>query len=212
MNALLLVLAMTASTLVLRTGERIVVEGDVREERGVITFRSAGVLYSLPADELLNVAPIAVEAADRPVVRLRGSEEDRKRIIAQLEQNHDGTAPPEQRILSEPPGTPKSDEMAAERGTEAEWRAQARMHEEHIKRAKEDLALLHSEIDQMQSEINSLFTLGYRPIQFEYQTTRLARARERIPYAELEVTRAQRAWDDFREDARRAGVLPGWLR
>ena len=35
---------------------------------------------------------------------------------------------------------------------------------------------------------------------------------EIFPAADVDVQRAQRAYDQFREDARRQGVLPGWLR
>jgi len=35
---------------------------------------------------------------------------------------------------------------------------------------------------------------------------------DQIPAAELEVTRAERANAQFRDDARKQGILPGWLR
>ena len=42
--------------------------------------------------------------------------------------------------------------------------------------------------------------------------TQLAYAEDSIPNAALSVQRAQRAYDQFRDDARRQGVMPGWLR
>ena len=35
---------------------------------------------------------------------------------------------------------------------------------------------------------------------------------EAIPSAQLEVQRAEREYDQFRDEARRRGVIPGWLR
>lgn len=207
MNVFLLLLV-TTSTLVLRTGERIIVEGPLREERGVITFRSNGLLYSMPAMEVVRIEEAPEPAAERPVRRLRVSEEERKRLIEELEKNHSGTpAPP----LEMPPPRP-AEEVAQERQEEDVWRSRARSHEENIRRAQEELALLESRINSLESEINTFFALGFKPPQFTYQTTQLARAREQIPYARLEVQRAERAWMQFKEDARRAGVMPGWLR
>lgn len=203
MNALLL-----AVTLVLHSGDRIAVDGDVREENGVVMFRTGGLLYSLPAEEVLRVEQPADEAAQKPRRKLRVSDEERKRLIAELEQNHAGTPSntPPPRLADIPPAA------APEPNDEQYWRSQARGHEENVRRAREEVALLESRAEELQSQINSFFSLGYKPRQFTYQTTQLARTLEQIPYAKLEVTRAERLWQQFREDARRAGVMPGWLR
>jgi hypothetical protein len=105
--------------------------------------------------------------------------------------------------------TPEPEERQED---EMYWRSQAREHEENVRRAHENLALLESRAAELQDQIHSFVTLGYRPRQFTYQSTQLARTLEQIPYAKLEVTRAERVWQQFREDARRAGILPGWLR
>ena len=203
MNALLL-----AVTLVLHSGDRIAVEGNVREDDGVVTFRQGGLLYSLPAEEVLRIEQPAEEAAEKPRRKLRVSDEERKRLIAELERNHSGTpsTTPPPRLADIPPAA------APEPNDEQYWRSQARGHEEGVRRAQEELALLEARAAELQSQINSFFSLGYKPRQFTYQTTQLARTLEQIPYARLEVTRAERVWQQFREDARRAGVLPGWLR
>jgi len=214
MNALLL-----AVTLVLHSGDRIAVEGEVREDNGVVMFRQGGLLYSLPAGEVLRLEedagrdvnpPTAGNAAlkPRPTTRMIVSEEERKRLIAELEKNHSGTpsnTPPPKLADIPPPPAPAPDD-------EQHWRSQARGYEEGIRRAQEELALLESRAAELQSQINAFFSLGYKPRQFTYQTTQLARTLEQIPYAKLEVTRAERAWQQFREDARKAGVMPGWLR
>jgi len=208
MNTVLLLLTLTTSTLVLRSGDRIAVEGTLREADGVYTFRSGGLLYSLPASEVLRVEEPKPEAAEKPVRKLRLSEEEKKRLIEELEKNHGGSPPPPpQDFVPEPP--PAAVEPL---GEEAEWRARARTHEESIRRAQEELQLLETRVEDLRAQIHSFISLGYQPRQFTYQTTELARAEEQIPYAKLEVTRAERAWAQFKEDARRAGVLPGWLR
>ncbi|HYH09360.1 MAG TPA: hypothetical protein VEK11_20100 [Thermoanaerobaculia bacterium] len=207
MNALVLLLALT-STLVLRTGEKIVAEGTPREENGVITFRSAGVLYSMPAVEVVRIDKNDTRDGDgKPVRRLRVSPEERKRIIDELEKNHSGapagTLPPVAKVPAAPRPNP---------GDEQRWRQQARDHEEGIRRAQEELALLERREEELRTEIHSFIALGFKPHQFTYQTARLEFTREMLPRARLEVQRAERAYDQFREDARRQGVLPGWLR
>lgn len=207
MNALVLLLALT-STLVLRTGEKIVTEGSPREENGVITFRSGGVLYSMPAVEVVRIDKNDASDDDGTQVRrLRVSPEERKRLIEELEKNHrgvsPGTLPPTIKVPAAPRPNP---------GDEQRWRQQAREHEEAIRRAREELELLESRAEELRNEIHSFVALGYKPNQFTYQTSRLQFTLELIPRAKLQVTRAERAYDQFREDARRQGILPGWLR
>ncbi|HET8774149.1 MAG TPA: hypothetical protein VFP80_10175 [Thermoanaerobaculia bacterium] len=208
MNALLLLLTLTTSTLVLRSGDRIAVEGKLREADGVYTFRSGGLLYSLPATEVLRVEEARPVAAEPPKRKLRLSDEERKRLLEELEKNHGGTAPaPPQEFVPEAPAA-----SAEPHGDEYEWRSRARGHEEGIRRAQEELKLLEVRIEELRAQIHSFVSLGYQPRQFTYQTTQLAHAMEQVPYTKLEVTRAERAWAQFKEDARKAGVLPGWLR
>jgi hypothetical protein len=221
MNALLLFLVVT-STLVLRSGDRITVEGAVREENGVITFRSDGVLFSLPASEVERVElneteaeePKPEETDDRRAARrkLKVSEEERKRLLEALSKNRGGVAPQAQPELEKPIARKSERERRREKEEESMWRRRARSHEEAVRRAIEDLELLENRIYELETKIASLSSLGYRPDQFSYDTAQLVRTRERIPAARLEVERAQRAYDQFREDARREGALPGWLR
>ena len=208
MHALLLLLTLTTSTLVLRSGDRIAVEGTLRESNGVYTFRSGGALYSLPVSEVERIEEVKAATEEKPTKKLRVSEEERRRLLAELAKSRGGTPPPPPPELQPEPER-KSVEPV---GDEAEWRARARSHEEHIRRAQEELELLETRIEELRAQIHSFFSLGYDPRQFTYQTSELARAKEQIPYARLEVTRAERAWAQFKEDARRAGVMPGWLR
>lgn len=203
MNALLL-----AVTLVLQSGDRIAVEGTVREVNGAVVFRSGGQLYSISTAEVLRVENGDEAPKEEPKRRLRVSEEKLKQLIADLEKNHAGAGapvppPPTAKPLPKPEPAPQDEAM---------WRSQSRANEENIRRTREELSLLETRAEELQAEINSLFALGFTPRDFTYQTTQLARTRERLPWARLEVTRAERAWQQFREEARRAGVMPGWLR
>ena len=212
MNLLpMLLLTLTTTTLVLRSGDRISVDdGVAREENGVVTFRSGGTLYSLPASEIdrtVNGSEAATPAAEEPRARLAVSEEQRKRLIEALEKNHGGTPAAPSQVL-ESPRTP----VDLNNEDEWSWRRQARMHEEAIRRANEELELLEARANELQSKIYTLLALGFKPHAFTYDSSLLARTREQIPYARLEVERAVRAFTEFREEARRRGVMPGWLR
>jgi hypothetical protein len=196
-----------AVTLILQSGDRIAIEGRVREENGALIFRSGGLLYSVPVGEVARVEESEhTTPAEKPKTRLRVSEERLRELIAELEKNHAGTAPP-------PPPTVKPVPAAKpEEQDEATWRVQARSHEENVRRAREDASLLRDRVEQLENEIRTLLTLGFKPRDFTYQMSQLTRTRELIPQADLEVARAERAFESFREEARRAGVLPGWLR
>ncbi|MGZ8867263.1 MAG: hypothetical protein ACXW2P_02890 [Thermoanaerobaculia bacterium] len=213
-----LLMLVVSATLILRTGERIDVTGPIREVDGQVIFRvPGGTLYSLPASEIDQEGTRALEearrkAADPAPRKLKVTPEERDRLLADLAKNRNGQQPEPQRSLTQPPPAPSRAEQAAERDAEWEWRQRARTYEEDIRRAEEELQLLRNRIDELESEIRGLVSLGYAPRQFSYQTTVLVTTKEQIPAAELAVTQARRAYDQFREDARRAGVMPGWLR
>jgi len=212
---LLLVTALTIPTpsLVLRSGVRIDVDGSVQQEDGRVVFRHAGVLYSLPAAEVDFDATRAA-GANVTVVRaeekgkLKVSREERDRLLRDLEQNHNGTVAPSNGLDV----FPASPEAKTNSEDEWAWRREARGYEESVRRAKENLQLLYDRVDSLKQRIFTLSSLGYKPAQFTYETSQLQQTYDVIPQAELEVQRAQRALDQFRDDARRLGVMPGWLR
>jgi hypothetical protein len=222
MNALVLLLTLT-STLVLHSGDRISVEGKPVTKDGVIMFRSGGLLYSMPATEVERIesenasedsaSPQAKAEVKKETPRRKPvSEEERKRLLAELEKNHSGTPlPPEQAPPRLAP-PPTREEVKETKREESQWRREARAHEEAIRRANEELELIEARIADYQRKIQTFVALGYKPHQFTYDTTQLQYAIESLPYARLEITRAIRANEQFREDARREGVLPGWLR
>jgi type IV secretory pathway VirB10-like protein len=212
MNVLFLLLTLT-STIVLQSGDRITVEGVVREERGVVIFRSNGVVYSMPASEVERIEKQETpDGEEKKVRRLAVSEEERRRLLAELEKNHAGVAQEPLPLPKEIPPPPSRQEAREQRDEENQWRREARAHEEAARRAQEELALLETRIEELRSQIHGFVNLGYKPRQFTYQTTQLERMLVQVPYAQLRVTRAVRAYDQFREDARRQGIMPGWLR
>ena len=217
LHSLLLITALTipTNTLVLRNGERITIDAPLRVDGAQVIFRSAGALYTIPADEVDIEAsraegnPVRIQAA-MPGVRLRVNAEERKRLLRELEENHSGTAKPMTAVDVLPPITPA--ERAQMSDEEWSWRNRVRDYEEQVLRAQEDLNLLQDKADALKAHIAGLLSLGYKPSQFTYDSTQLAYTLEQIPRAELEVQRQQRVYDRFRDDARKQGVTPGWLR
>lgn len=209
------------TTLVLRSGQKIAVDGPVQEQDGRIVFRAVGgALYSVSAadvDIAATRSAAAPPSAKQPQsaeerLKLRVTDAERERLLRDLERNHAGQPAQEQVLLSRPPEAPTRAEVKAEQSEEWSWRTRARSYEEGVRRAKENLALLENRISELRSRIAGFISLGFKPSQFTYDTAVLQTTEEQIPYAELELTRAQREYDQFREDARRQGVLPGWLR
>jgi len=199
------------TTLILRGGERINVEGAVTENAGRVVFRAAGTLYSLPADEIDRETTRAAAAAPPPAgddgkKKLKVSADERNRLLRDLENNHDGVPVPQEQVRSTlPPAKDQSEE-------EWHWRRESHAREESVQRAKENLTLLVERLERLQGEIRGLLGLGFKPNQFSLQTTQLQDTRDQIPYAQLAVTRAERELEEFREEARQRGIMPGWLR
>ncbi len=226
---LITALTLPGTTLVLRDGTRIDVDGAIHQENGTVLFRSNGRLYSMPLREVdveqtkaslapapafpalsLEIPVVQAEKPDLPAApKLKVSDQEKDRLLRELEQNHSGTAASsEQRTITvfatrELPG-PNSDEWR--------WRNESRDYQERVRRAQEELDLLTTKAQNLRNQIAGFLSIGFKPSQFTYQSTELQYTLEQIPHAQLEVDRAQRAWDQFRDDARRMGILPGWLR
>ncbi|HXH41109.1 MAG TPA: hypothetical protein VNN08_20950 [Thermoanaerobaculia bacterium] len=200
------------TTLILRNGTRFDVEGPIREEQGRIIFRTSGSLYSIPlVDVDLDATRAAVTktvvATNDTGMKFKVSAAERDRLLRALEQNHTGEAATDLKLdrVQQPYESP-------DKGDEWSWRRAARAHEEAVRRAKEDVELLRARAEALKHQIEQFFSLGYHPNQFTYQSSELQLTLDQIPGAELAVTRAQRDNDQFRDDARRQGITPGWLR
>ena len=215
MNAATLLLAVVMNTLVLRSGDRIAIAGPAQRANGVVVFRvEGGALYSIPETEVdldatqkangENAGP-QQQALPR---KLKVSAAERDRLIKQLEQSHG--EPAELPSYDSPRGKDKAEPDKS--ADEARWHAAARQHEEWIRSAQGRVEDLHATADRLRDSIRTYMGLGYSPDNFSYLTMQLSNVEAQIPQAEREVERAQRAYDDFREDARKQGILPGWLR
>jgi len=201
-----------STALILRNGTRFEVDGPIREEQGRIIFRTAGSLYSIPLDDVdleatraaVTKTVVVTNDGDR---KLKVSPAERDRLLRELEQNHSGKPAEELKIerIAEPREAP-------DKGDEWSWRNAARAYEEAVRRAKEDRDLLLARADALKHQIEQFVALGYKANQFSYQSSELQITLDQLPAAELAITRAQRALDQFREDARKQGILPGWLR
>ena len=221
MNALASLLLITTlsiptTTLVLRDGNRIEVDGPIREENGRVLFVTHGSYYSIALDEVDLAAtraavtqPVIVSASER--TRLKVSPEERDRLLRDLEQNHAGTPAGPPPVL-QPPASPTQAEKQQEIEDEWAWRTKARSFDERLRQAEENRDLLIHRAEQLKAQISGFLSLGFKPAQFTYQSTELEYTLSQIPYSQLEVERAERARAQFRDDARRLGVLPGWLR
>lgn len=214
--SLLLITTLTfpASELILRSGAHIRTDGSVSIENGRVTFRSAGALYSIPEadvdlDASRSITAIVPAIRVEPAFKLKVTREERDRLLRELEDNHSGGAPASVPLTP----VPKSAALAAQDSPEEwQWKERAQGYEENIRRAQEQLDLLRRKVEQLQSRIHYLVMSGFKTQQFTFDTTELEFTRDQIPQAELNLTRAQREYAQFLDNARRQGVMPGWLR
>ena len=234
--------ATPTDTITLRSGERIPVSGGVTLDGNCAVFRSAeGTLFSIPVDEIDiaatetpdnraaaqsrertaaedQVLEELIRAAEKKSLSSRGlvvSEEEKQRLLEELRKSRGTPEPPRPYVSIYAPDSvaPVSERAATTRpADEWYWRERARGYEEQVRRRREDLQMLIDKERNLSDEILGLLSLGYNGDQFSYQVLSLARTRDRIPQARLELERAERALAQFKDDARRQNILPGWLR
>lgn len=223
-SLLLAVILLTdVDALILYSGHRLPVDGPVRLERGQLVFRHgfSGILYSIAASEVDFDAtrkggspePELVEeqaAPARPVRKLAVSGEEKERILREMEKSRGVPSPPQPQqtqpleAATRPQARPQADE--------AFWRGQSRRFDEQVRQQQENIALLQQQVRRMEDQLLALLSMGVDPNQFGYHVNRLEDTRTMLERARLALSRAERERDDFREQARRQGVLPGWLR
>lgn len=234
--------ATPTDTITLRSGERIPVSGGVTLDGNRAVFRSAeGTLFSIPVDEIDiaaterpdkraaaqsrvrtaaedQVLEELIRAAENKSLSSRGlvvSEDEKQRLLEELRKSRGTPEPPRPYvpIYTSDSAAPVSERAATSRhADEWYWRERARAYEEQVRRRREDLQMLIDKERNLSDEILGLLSLGYNGNQFSYQVLSLARTRDRIPQARLELERAERALAQFKDDARRQNILPGWLR
>lgn len=214
-------------TLVLTSGHRIAVAGDVQIAAGRAVFHGAdGLLYSLRVEEIdqaatrrLSEARRAPSGSQEETRPFTVSEEERHRLLANLAKSRGvkrAPAPVVEHPSSdvEVSASPAAVDRARADLLEEEWRWRkaARAHREEVTRAEEELQFLRDREQALQDQILGLLNLGFEARDFSYQVWKLESTRESIRRAELELMRAERALEQFERDAREQGILPGWLR
>ncbi len=210
----------------LRSGQSIAVAGEVRMADGKLLFRSpAGVLYSIAATEVDFEAMARPEPSADPVVegdrktrhparKLNVSPEERDRLLAELSKKKGRAAPDDTGVLSAPPPlapqSPADKKDAAE--AEARWRAEARAAREAVEARREELEALRRRAQELEDQLRMLLSSGYDPNVLSSQVEALDSTRNRIESTQEALRDAQRNLTDLQDRARKAGVMPGWLR
>ena len=209
----------------LRSGQVIAVSGEVRQEAGKLLFRTpAGVLYSIAVAEV-DFAAMAqtgpredpIEEHDRqtrhPAKKLNVSPQERDRLLAELE-GKKGSPPGDVEVLSpeKPEKTKPNSSRESDPGAEERWRAEARAAREAIEARKRELETLARRARELDDQLRTLLSSGYDPNLLSAQARELDTTKNRITATQEALRDAQRNLTDLQERARRAGVLPGWLR
>jgi hypothetical protein len=223
--AVLLALTLFAEpvdVLVLRSGHQIAVEGEVTLQQGKVVFRHpSGVLYSLPLAEVDIVATeranhVGVEAwrerevpeSESPLSgRLRVSKAEKERLLKELEKSR-GTP-----VARKIEAAPVVEEVEVrDRSEEMAWRAASKRLEEQVRSLAERVQMLRDRIEYLEDQIRTFIGMGMPGDQYGGNMIQLQDSRAMLEEAQLALASAQRELEDFREQARRAGILPGWLR
>lgn len=237
----LTVLTTPNGAIALRAGGTIPVSGTVTMDGSRAVFRHVdGTLYSIPVDEIdVPATETPAPTTEKPRNRTKAedrlledlirateersissralvvSEAEKRRLLDELRSSR-GTPEPARPYVPiyAADSVPAVSERAAtsRHADEWHWRERARGYNEDVLRRREDLQMLIDREQDLSDEILGLLSRGYNGNQFSYQVLSLARTREQIPYARLELERAERALSQFMDDARRQNILPGWLR
>ena len=217
-------LAGPVDRVLLRSGQVIAVSGAIREEAGKLLFRSpAGVLYSIAIDEV-DFAAMArtgpredpIEEHDRetrhPAKKLNVSPEERDRLLAELERKKGPPSGKVELLSPEKPEKLKPKSRESDPGAEERWRAEARAAREAIEARKRELEALSQRARELDDQLRTLLSSGYDPNLLSAQVRELDTTKNRITATQEALRDAQRNLTDLQERARKAGVLPGWLR
>lgn len=210
-----------AQILVFTSGTEIAVCGNPDLSTETVIFSSAdGRLYSVARGEIAGLKDSNDQSRSMSVPKDEEASRsfsvttaEKQRLLESLEKSR-GTPVPRQK---EPPA-PASDlrpdrEIEVSGGSDERlWRERARAADERLLRAREELDLLRRRERKLEDELLGLRALGFRDNQFSYQIFQLQLTRDSMDRALLEIQRAERARFQLMEDARKEGILPGWLR
>ena len=201
-------------------------EGTVieRSERLILLKTRAGVVYSIPRESIRSESDGAETATSRktsvarpqragrlPEKKIRVDEEEKKRLLAELEKNHSGKVPPKQSWETAKPVAAAETVEVTERSDETYWREEARKRTEGVRRAREHYELLTRREQEIEDQVRMLLGRVHND-HLGHHMIALADTRTMREQARLDIDRAQRDLDALHDDARREGILPGWLR
>lgn len=212
--------------IVLRSGTVIDIGGGFRVEGEKVLFRSpTGVLYSIAIDEVdfesmarPKISDDPVEKHDvsarHPVKKLNVTPEERDRLLAELSKK---TSTPRTDVEVLSPNLPRVSEAGAavreaNKGAEERWRAEARAAREAVESREAELRTLKQRAVQLEDQLRMLLSSGYDPNTLSAQANELDSTRNRIESAEDAVRDARQNLAELEDRARRAGIMPGWLR
>lgn len=218
-----LVAAPASQVLVLRSGERIEVVGELKNDGDRVVFKSRnGTLYSLPASEIDEKATLAAAADTSPQdekarlpKRLKGDAATRKRLLSELSRSR-GTpvpaAPAPARIESKPPAGDETAKEAALAAEEETWRRNARALDVQVENAEQRIRNLTERERALNDGILAMLAMGHPQEHLGLQVRQLQDTQSYLEQAKRELERVTRERAAFQDDARRRGILPGWLR
>jgi hypothetical protein len=216
--------------IVLRSGAVMNVTEVVRLERGRVIFAGAdGALFSIRLSDIdVEATDARLQAGGKPGAagdapgqsaseegeylrrRLPVSEEEKRRILAEMEaRSHTGRAAPQPAYEE-----PEPDLRVAIRGKtdEEEWRRRSRAHRDAVERVQRELDLAIRQERQLNDVVLFLAGRSQDASNYGYLVHQLQDVRSMIPRIRISLEQAEQAWQRFQDDARRQGVLPGWLR
>lgn len=215
-----------ATVLLLDGGTRI--EGEIVERANgrVIVRTTTGVLYSVPESSIRSEfesrppsATTTTKAAVRvvpprrlPESKIKVSDEEKNRLLAELSKNHSGKEAPKQSWEIPKPEPAEAEIEVTERSDESYWREESRKRDEAVRRATEQYELLTRREREIEDTVRMMLASGVNPDHMGYQMMALADTRTMRAQARLAIESAKRHRDALHEDARREGILPGWLR
>ncbi len=152
-----------------------------------------------------------------PLVELSKKEKERRKKIktAKVITNADlGKAPRPSVIIK---GGKSS--LPAVMGEESEGEKSTKKTKEwwvsRKRKLEEKIASLKKKIQELQQKVNALstnFLIEQRPIAQQRVKSALEKAKGQLEAAKKELAEAEKALEKLYEDARKAGIPPGWLR
>lgn len=214
-----------ATVLTLDGGSRI--EGEIVERANgrVIVRTATGVLYSLAESSIRSesVTPVSLpevratavkreRSARLPDLKIRVADAEKKRLLAELSKNHSGKTAPKQSWEIARAEPAEEQLVVTERSDESYWREESRKRGEAVLQAKERLELMTRREQELEDTVRMMLATGVNPDYMGHQMNALADARTMRDQARLDIGRAERDFRALQEDARREGILPGWLR